>query len=521
MRPAGPGGKWRPSLGLVVLAMLGIVAALPLVGLSLVRLYENQLVRQAESELAGQAAAVAAFIALEVGSLPGRERFLGVAAPGPDLPPYEAALDLSEAPVLPRRPDSVPAPPPAPEMAALGARVGPVLARIRATSLAGFRVTDRDGVVLAGGDEPGRSLAGVEEVASALSGRYRSVMRVRVSKHPQPPLYSLSRGTGIRVYVAAPVLVDGRVAGAVYASRTANNVLRLLYAERAKVAVALGAVAAAVLAIALVFTRLVGRPIRMLVARAAAIGRGEELDPAPRAHYGTREVALLAESQDAMARRLRERSDYVATFAAHVSHELKTPLTAIQGAAELLRDDADETDGTMSLAERRRFLDNMVSDAVRLGALLGRLRELARVENAVVGGRVSLGDVAARLRRAVPGLAVDVAGGEADLALSPENAAIVFGHLADNAARHGASRLALSAARDAGTVRVTVADDGPGIPERDRGRVFEPFYTTRREDGGTGMGLGIVRSLLRTQGGTIGLLPSEVGTAFLVTLPAP
>ena len=518
-----PGARWRPSLALVVLGMLAIVACLPLLGLSLVRMYENQLVRQAEAELADQGAAVAAFVARDIAAEPERERMLGAVAPAPALPPYEASLDLAADPVLGRRPEPLPAArtPTDPALVAIGGRLDPVLARIRDVSLTGFRIADRDGTIFAGSGEKGASLAGIEEVDDALKGRFRVVMRVRISKHPQPPLYSLSRGTGVRVFAATPILVDGRVAGVVYASRTSNSVMRLLYAERGKVALALGSVLGAILAIAVLFVRLVGRPIRDLVDRSVALGRGEAPASITAGRHGTREVAMLAAGQEAMARRLRDRSDYVANFAAHVSHELKTPLTAIQGAAELLRDDCEEGGGSMDPDARRRFLDNIASDAARLGALLGRLRDLARAENAVSGGRTDIDGVAADLGRRFPGLLVMATGATgAAFALSPENAGIVFGHLADNAARHGAGRLSLDVSATGATVSVLASDDGPGIPARDLERVFEPFYTTRRESGGTGMGLGIVRALLSGLGGGIEAWESRTGAAFLVTLPS-
>jgi len=78
---------------------------------------------------------------------------------------------------------------------------------------------------------------------------------------------------------------------------------------------------------------------------------------------------------------------------------------------------------------------------------------------------------------------------------------------------------AIAAQREDGVLRVTVADNGEGISPGNRDRVFEPFFTTRREVGGTGMGLQIVRSLLTAHGGTIQLVPSDGGAVFELTLP--
>ena len=103
------------------------------------------------------------------------------------------------------------------------------------TTLAGLRLLDPSGTVIAGSEDVGRSFAKVEEVRAALAGHYASVLRFRVTDRPAPPLYSVSRGTGVRVFVALPVVVDGHVAGAVYLSRTPNNIVKHLYGERGKV----------------------------------------------------------------------------------------------------------------------------------------------------------------------------------------------------------------------------------------------------------------------------------------------
>src|SRR5262249_19659703 len=97
---------------------------------------------------------------------------------------------------------------------------------------------------------------------------------------------------------------------------------------------------------------------------------------------------------------------------------------------------------------------------------------------------------------------------------------IVLSHLADNAARHNAKTLRIHAARRGDAIAVTVANDGDPIAANNREKIFQPFFTTRREAGGTGMGLEIVRSTLRAHSGSIGLLPTEDGVAFLIMIPA-
>ena len=89
----------------------------------------------------------------------------------------------------------------------------------------------------------------------------------------------------------------------------------------------------------------------------------------------------------------------------------------------------------------------------------------------------------------------------------------------DNAVRHGSSLLELSAARQGNWLKVTVSDDGEGVSPNNRTQIFDSFFTTRRDSGGTGMGLAIVRAMLDAHGGAVRLVESDHGTAFELTFP--
>ena len=268
---------------------------------------------------------------------------------------------------------------------------------------------------------------------------------------------------------------------------------------------ALGIALIITLSIAVVFLRTITGPIRALVRRAEEIGRGGRSAIVAPEQLGTIEIAELGESLLDLAERLVDRTEYVSSFAAHVSHELKSPVTSIRGSAELVRD-AD-----MTAEERRKFLDRIIADSDRLTVLLDRLRELARADLSAEPGQTSVRAVA---EGAVLSGDIDV-----PMALGVEAGRAIFGQLFANAREHGASAIAVSAAADGGTLRIVVSDDGKGISPGNRERVFEPFFTTRREAGGTGMGLQIVRSMLAAHGGTIRLLDSENGASFEIVVP--
>ncbi len=516
--------KWRPTLWQITAALIVSVILIPLVSVVFLRLYENQLVRQAEGELIGQSAMLAATFERAIAAAPANAFPVGPERPQHDpavadderYAPIVPALDLTSSPILAPRPLAMaPAIAPSAEALRIGEQFTAITSDAQRTTLAGFRLLDANGAVIAGRDDVGRSFAHVGEVQRAMNGRFSTVMRQRDEEMPQPPLYSISRGTNVRVFVAMPVFVDGHVRGIVYASRTPDNILRQLYQERVKVGVAVLVVLLSSLLIGAAFVRAIARPMRDLAQRAETIMQGRRGAIGPLDHYGTQELFGLSQSLMTMAKRLSDRSDYLSTFASHVSHELKTPLTSLRGAAELMSDAAS----SMTPEESRRFLSNMLSDVDRMIVLLDQLRELARADNPRLGGAIGAGELAHQLGERFGSLEIALSGEEIVLAMSRENAAIVFGHLLENAANHGARRVNIGAIADGAMAQIVVADDGAGISPGNRERIFEPFFTTRRAEGGTGMGLGIVYALVPAHGGEITLEESNEGARFVLRLP--
>ncbi|MBL8251767.1 MAG: HAMP domain-containing histidine kinase, partial [Candidatus Competibacter sp.] len=240
----------------------------------------------------------------------------------------------------------------------------------------------------------------------------------------------------------------------------------------------------------------------------------------------TREIADLSQAVATMAGHLEQRADYIRTFAAHVSHEFKTPLTGIRGAVELLRDHLD----TMTAAERERFLDNLDQDALRLERLVRRLLELARAD-VMQAAPADRAEVAAAIRRLAAryretGLKVEIIEPlpASSVAMAEEVLESMLSNLFDNARQHGGGAVSVTVAgSDSGLaadpVMIEIGDDGPGISAANAARVFEPFFTTARARGGTGLGLAVVKSLLAAHGGGIELAESAKGTRLRIGLP--
>jgi two-component system sensor histidine kinase ChvG len=223
-----------------------------------------------------------------------------------------------------------------------------------------------------------------------------------------------------------------------------------------------------------------------------------------------------------MAERLDARAHDVAELAANLSHEFKSPLTSIRGAAELLAEGAaDDPDA------RRLFLDNIQADAGRLDRLVTRLLELSRAE----ADTTPIEDVALRelltstIATCRGPAAIDLDYGARVEHIRGRRALLssMIGNLVDNAQRHAAPGSRVSIRVDDGenaTVRIAVHNEGEPISEANLGRVWDRFFTTCGDSGGTGLGLPIVASIARAHGGGVDVDSRRGGgTTFAVWLP--
>ncbi len=247
-----------------------------------------------------------------------------------------------------------------------------------------------------------------------------------------------------------------------------------------------------------VFLRTLLRPLQELNARAAEIDAGDLNAFRPMGPRGTREVDNLAQSLFSTSRKLIERNNYLNLFTTHVSHELKTPLTAIQGASELLIENGDD----MSVDQKTRFLTNIKTDAERMALLSSRLRELAHAELAGMDGSSRLRPI---LEKCVAqySLTLEFTDRDIEIPMVAANSEIVWQQLVQNAASHGAQIFQVQAVQSGTGLRLSIGDDGDKISEANKAEVFTPFFTTRRETGGTGMGLGIARAMVVSHGGVL------------------
>jgi signal transduction histidine kinase len=273
------------------------------------------------------------------------------------------------------------------------------------------------------------------------------------------------------------------------------------------------------------FSSLAVRPLAQLQAGAARVTSAEDLST-PLPDEGPDEVRSLAGALNGMLRRLQASTAATRRFAADAGHELRTPLTGLRANLDALARNPD-----LPEAERAALLRESSAEQDRIVHLLDGLQALARGEAAESLPRedVELGDLVDAAvygaRRRHPGVTYELRehGGEAGTVHGWANGLrLVVDNLLENAALHGGGRVDVDLGREDGRWLLRVADDGPGIPAGERGRVLEPFARGRETTAqGTGLGLAIVAQQVGLHGGELRLADSELGgLAVEVRLPA-
>lgn len=506
----------------IMFMLLLLVAALPGVAAVGLRVYENALVRRTEAELIAQGSALAASTAM------GFAR--GSGQPADTLPadPYDfddraisTSIDLRTSPVLDERPAALPARlQPDPAAVQMAKVWQPVVDQTKQATLASILLLDRQGIVLNGRDA-GRSLAALPEVRAALGGKPITTLRHNGAYSQSYALQWISRATDIRLHHARPIMADGRVVGVVLVSRSPRALFRGMYEDRGKIAAGTLAIFLFLLAVTAALGRTIVRPIEALSRATRSLAEGRRAAP-PQPTLRVQEIDGLIRDFATMAAAIEVRSHYLRDFATALAHEFKTPLTGLSGGIELLQDHG----AAMSDEERARFLANMAADTQRLNRLISRLLDLAKadMQRPQDGATCDLGDVLARIADGLggPDFRIDLDGARAPLRLPMDGSALetALTTLIDNARASGASLVRIEAAKSGGQVHLTVSDNGSGIAPPDRARIFEPFFTSKRAQGGTGLGLPIARALIEGNGGALELSDAAEGATFRLVLPS-
>lgn len=509
-----------------------VVLALPLAGIFALRIYESALIRQTESALISQGSFVSAAYRQTVKRLSASqaeaEPLKGARIKGEAsslLKEYRAQLDLARSPVL--------APLAEPPRASVleivrmniivGGQLEPIILDSQQSLRANINLLDAKGRVLASNQyDLGTDLSARADVAAALSGTPTSSLYAK--KEQQAGWFKdyFVRGEDLRVHVSLPVILGQNVAAVVTLSRTPSSIVDTLSGKTFELTIAGLLVLVLLVALSLFTSFTISQPLHRLAEQAAQVASGKRSDFRGAGRLFTYELARLSQALTKMTQTLSSRTAYIRQFTAHLSHELKSPLTAIQGSVELMQDDA-----AMPAAVRQQFLGNIARDVHRLRRLVARVLELSRAEtlDAEPRGCVPLGLVWDEIEQRY--------GSEDRIVLkSPEQKVLnipmsreglysVLSNLVDNALKHGQPpvRLWVEVAGQE-QVRFYVQDQGLALSADEFERALEPFYTSARDTGGTGLGLPLVSALLRNAGGRLDYQrDAEQGGVFVVTLP--
>jgi signal transduction histidine kinase len=370
-------------------------------------------------------------------------------------------------------------------------------------------VTDHHGVLLADSLQPPGlpppNYSSRPEIASALAGQPTWLVRS-------------SQSLGYDLMVSAvPVRSAGRIFGAVRISFPMSAVNAAIHRSWWFLA-AVGVVTFVVgLILAAWLARWVTRPLRVAASVARQIEGGDLEARVPAG--GPPEVRELAHDLNAMTDRLSDLLRANREFAANASHQLRTPLTALRLSLEEIRDGTDPHGEVEHAIEQADRLRDVVSALLELGASRERGSDV-----------VDVGAVARELRRdGEPRVEVR---GDGSVVGDDSRVRQVIGNVVDNARRHATSLVEVTIEARGDRIVVVVDDDGAGVPEDDRARVFDRFARGTQPRGtGSGLGLSVARELAAADGGTVEVTDGPLGGARFeiayraaeepVTVPAP
>ena len=330
---------------------------------------------------------------------------------------------------------------------------------------------------------------------------------------------------------AVPVDVNGATVGYLLVLTPGSAQLagaEQAFLDRINGALLTGAVVALLVGVlaGVLLARTLAAPLGQVSAAAGAIAAGDLSQRVP--ERGTVETKALARSFNQMAGNLEQAEQLRRNLLADVAHELRTPLTVIQGNLQAL------LDGVYPL--ERAEIATIYDETRLLSRLVADLRELAQAEAGQLKLHLGPVDVGAVLAQTVDSFALlaqdsqislelDAPNGLPPALADPDRLAQVLRNLLANALRHAASggHVQVRARPEAGELRLSVIDDGPGIPAADLPHVFDRFWrgdpARSRDSGGSGLGLAITRHLVEAQHGQIGVESHEGrGTEFWFTL---
>lgn len=373
----------------------------------------------------------------------------------------------------------------------------------------------------------------VAEVANVLSLGEKNAYGVRNGDDPSADVLHSFRLFDKRVewqaYCVSALDYNGRTIGAVLYIASMQDMMSRLYQLQDRITMYFLMAAVAAMGFALIFSRIITRPIVSLTKSIQRMGRGDLSVRVP--VKGSGELRRLSETFNTMSEKLETLDQSRNQFVSNASHELKTPLATMKILLESIIYQPDMDEGM-----RTEFLTDINKEIDRLNLIIGDLLTLVSMDSKTMRlnrTNFSLGqvvtDTAHRLalmtEKRHQDLKVQISDRCDMYADCPKLTQVVY-NLMENASKYtqegGIIRVRLiRSGRDA---ILTISDNGPGIPKADQAHIFDRFYRVdkarSRETGGTGLGLSIVHQMVLMHGGTVTVDSEEGnGATFTVELP--
>ena len=362
-------------------------------------------------------------------------------------------------------------------------------------------ITDESGIVVF--DSESRATVGEDysewrDVRLTLAGSYGA----RVQSTPGQP------DAPLVLYVAAPVYIDDRIAGVLTVAKPTTSINAFLQSSRPRFFRNLALSAGAAIVLSLVVSLWLGQQVRRLTRYADDVRRGLRVS-FPR--LARTELLTMGVAFDKMRETLAGHA-YIERYVQALTHELKSPISAIRGAAEILED------ASLSQDNRERFLRNVQHETQRIQELVDRMLKLSALEarnalpetQSVVLAPIvrsileSQESAAARKKLRVESSVPEDMSARGDAFLLHLALSNLVQNAVDFSSEGGAIRISCN--REGNMLELSIQDDGPGIPSYATSRVFEKFFSLPRPDTGkksTGLGLNFVQEVAALHQGAV------------------
>jgi len=383
-------------------------------------------------------------------------------------------------------------------------------------------VTDENGKVIFDTDHGkavGEDYSQWNDVHQTLLGKY-GARATRV--HSEVPAGDRAQQLTI-AYVAAPIYQQDKIVGVVTVAKPKSNIDRFVANAKSNLLLAVLISLAMALLLGLMLYTWVSRPLQALVDYANGVSRGERIDLP---QLGNNEISKVGDAMDSMRRALEDKQ-YVERYVQSLTHEIKSPLTAIHAAAELLARD-------LPADKRAQFANTIVKETDRLNDFASQLLQLAALEKRQRIDNPELISVDTLAKDIIEAHALECESRHLAVTLNGGKVQTVRGdrflirQAIDNLFRNAmefspqGGKIKVDIHPQQHSVAIDIIDEGPGVADFVGERVFERFYSLPRPDTGqksSGLGLNFAREVAQLHGGTLVLENCRPGTRARLLLP--